>query len=40
MQQAIEQGRIDADRGRRWFTSLAEGPFFASFTLVGVVCSR
>ncbi|MEU2110175.1 methyltransferase domain-containing protein [Streptomyces sp. NPDC019507] len=40
MQRAIEEGRIDAARGRQWFTSLSEGPFFASFTLVSVVCSR
>ncbi|MFJ3306938.1 methyltransferase domain-containing protein [Streptomyces sp. NPDC086549] len=40
MQQAIHDGHIDEARGRRWFTSLSEGPFFASFTLVTVVCSR
>ncbi|WP_328890978.1 methyltransferase domain-containing protein [Streptomyces sp. NBC_00316] len=40
MQQAIDAGRIDQDRGRRWFTSLSEGPFYASFTLVTVICSR
>ncbi|WP_425247689.1 hypothetical protein [Streptomyces sp. NEAU-NA10] len=40
MQLAIDEGRIDQDRGRRWFTSLSEGPFYASFTLVTVMCSR
>ncbi|WP_240797604.1 methyltransferase domain-containing protein [Streptomyces sp. F001] len=40
MQQAIQDGRIDESRGHRWFTSLAEGPFFASFTLFSVICSR
>ncbi|WP_409474111.1 methyltransferase domain-containing protein [Streptomyces sp. HC307] len=40
MQQAIQDGHIDEARGRRWFTSLSEGPFFASFTLVAVICSR
>lgn len=40
MQQAIEDGHIDEARGREWFTSLSEGPFFASFTLVSVICSR
>ncbi|MEU4130392.1 methyltransferase domain-containing protein [Streptomyces wuyuanensis] len=39
-QRAIEEGRIDATRGRRWFASLSEGPFYASFTLVTVLCSR
>ncbi|MEU6823292.1 methyltransferase domain-containing protein [Streptomyces atriruber] len=37
---AIEAGRIDGPRGRQWFTSLSEGPFFATFTLVSVICSR
>ncbi|MFE9920664.1 methyltransferase domain-containing protein [Streptomyces sp. NPDC005774] len=40
MQQAIQDGHIDEERGRRWFTSLSEGTFFASFMLVSVVCSR
>lgn len=40
MQQAIQDGRIDEVRGRRWFASLSEGTFFASFTLVTVICSR
>ncbi|MFG2030503.1 methyltransferase domain-containing protein [Streptomyces sp. NPDC048825] len=40
MQQAIAEGRIDRNRGQRWFASLSEGPFYASFTLVTVVCSR
>jgi SAM-dependent methyltransferase len=39
-QRAVDEGRIDRDRGRRWFDGLARGPFYASFTLVGVVCSR
>ncbi|MET8965713.1 hypothetical protein ABZX69_40720 [Streptomyces sp. NPDC004074] len=40
MQQAIQDGHIDEVRGGRWFTSLCEKPFFASFTLVTVICSR
>ncbi|GAA3378468.1 hypothetical protein GCM10020367_58070 [Streptomyces sannanensis] len=40
MQRAISDGYIDEARGRRWFASLAEGPFFAAFTLVSVICSR
>lgn len=40
MQQAIADGHIDGDRGRAWFASLSQGPFFASFTLVRVMCSR
>ncbi|MFI1395393.1 methyltransferase domain-containing protein [Streptomyces sp. NPDC020681] len=40
MQQAIKDGHIDEARGRRWFAALSEGPFFASFTLVSVICSR
>ncbi|MEU8868816.1 methyltransferase domain-containing protein [Streptomyces umbrinus] len=40
MQQAIQDGHIDEARGRRWFASLSEGPFFASFTLVTVICSH
>ncbi|MFI5805026.1 hypothetical protein [Streptomyces sp. NPDC051561] len=40
MQRAIQGGHIDDARGRRWFTALSEGPFFASFTLVTVICSR
>jgi hypothetical protein len=40
LHQAITDGRIDLDRGHRWFTGLSEGPFYASFTLVTVVCSR
>ncbi|MFF3851198.1 methyltransferase domain-containing protein [Streptomyces sp. NPDC002328] len=40
MRRAIDAGRVDPDRGRRWFATLADGPFFASFTLVTVVCSR
>ncbi|WP_374982653.1 methyltransferase domain-containing protein [Streptomyces fradiae] len=37
---AIEEGHMNADRARRWFASLAEGPFYASFTLITVACSR
>lgn len=40
MQQAIKDGHVDEERGRRWFTSLSEGPFLASFTLFTVICSR
>ncbi|MFE9118553.1 hypothetical protein [Streptomyces sp. NPDC007172] len=40
MERAIQDGRIDDARGRWWFTSLPAGPFFVSFTLVTVVCSR
>ncbi len=40
MQKAINEGRIDRDRGHRWFAGLSQGPFFASFTLVSVICSR
>ncbi|MDI5974536.1 methyltransferase domain-containing protein [Streptomyces sp. SL13] len=40
MQKAIDDGHIDRIRGHRWFASLPEGPFYASFTLVSVICSR
>lgn len=40
MQKAINEGRIDRDRGHRWFTGLSNGPFYASFTVVSVICSR
>ncbi|AWW43334.1 methyltransferase domain-containing protein [Streptomyces cadmiisoli] len=40
MQRAVDEGHIDRDRGRRWFSSLSDGPFYASFTLVSVVCVR
>ncbi|MGI5138782.1 MULTISPECIES: methyltransferase domain-containing protein [unclassified Streptomyces] len=40
MQKAIDEGRIDRDRGHRWFAGLSQGPFYASFTLVSVTCSR
>ncbi|MGW7018065.1 methyltransferase domain-containing protein [Streptomyces decoyicus] len=40
MQKAINEGRIDRDRGHRWFAGLSQGPFYASFTLVSVICSR
>ncbi|MEV8603258.1 methyltransferase domain-containing protein [Streptomyces griseoviridis] len=40
MERAIRDGHIDATRGRRWFAALSDGPFFACFTLVTVVCSR
>ncbi|MFI9626507.1 hypothetical protein [Streptomyces sp. NPDC052042] len=40
MQQAINEGHIDRDRGHHWFASLSQGPFYASFTLVSVICSR
>jgi SAM-dependent methyltransferase len=34
---AIESGDMDEGRGRRWFASLSQGPFLASFTLFTVV---
>ena len=40
MRQAIAEGRIDRTRGEAWFAGLAREPFYASFTLVTVVCSR
>ena len=40
MEQAIEDGHIDAESGRRWFNSLTQEGFYASFTLVSVVCTR
>jgi ubiquinone/menaquinone biosynthesis C-methylase UbiE len=40
LQKAIEEGHIDRARGRDWFAGLSQGPFYASFTLVSVVCSR
>ncbi|MGW1727469.1 methyltransferase domain-containing protein [Streptomyces sp. NPDC002306] len=40
MQKAITEGHIDRDRGHRWFADLAQGAFYASFTLVSVVCTR
>ncbi|MFF9351915.1 methyltransferase domain-containing protein [Streptomyces sp. NPDC014734] len=40
MQKAVDEGRIDRDRGHRWFAGLSQGPFYASFTLVSVICSR
>ncbi|MFJ2414225.1 methyltransferase domain-containing protein [Streptomyces brevispora] len=40
MQKAIDAGRVDRERGHRWFTGLSAGPFYASFTLVSVICSR
>jgi len=40
MQKAIDAGCVDEDRGRRWFASLSEGPFFACFSLLTVIGSR
>ncbi|MCF4138889.1 methyltransferase domain-containing protein [Streptomyces sp. Tue 6430] len=40
LQQAIEEGHIDEERGRRWFEGLSQGPFYASFTLVTVTGVR
>lgn len=40
MQRAINENHIDEQRGRRWFTDLSEGQFYASFALVTVICSR
>jgi len=39
-QQAIEENYIDQQRGHRWFADLSEGQFYASFTLITVICSR
>ncbi|MDJ1136827.1 methyltransferase domain-containing protein [Streptomyces iconiensis] len=39
-QKAIDSGHIEEDLGRRWFASLSEGPFLASFSLFTVLCSR
>ncbi|MFC8202062.1 methyltransferase domain-containing protein [Streptomyces sp. NPDC057298] len=38
MQQAINDGYMERDRGERWFA--AGLAFYASFTLVTVICSR
>ncbi|MFD4571884.1 methyltransferase domain-containing protein [Streptomyces sp. NPDC058417] len=40
LQQAVARGHIDPTRGRSWFDALSEGPFYASFTLVTVLCTR
>ncbi|MFE2046726.1 methyltransferase domain-containing protein [Streptomyces sp. NPDC059477] len=40
LERAIAAGHIDPVRGRRWFTDLSDGSFYASFTLVSVVCVR
>ncbi|WP_225882434.1 hypothetical protein [Streptomyces aureocirculatus] len=40
MQQAINDGYVEQDRGQQWFANLAEGSFYASFALVTVICSR
>ncbi|MER5863391.1 methyltransferase domain-containing protein [Kitasatospora sp. NPDC002040] len=40
LHRAIDAGRIEEARGRRWFAALAEGPFFATFTLVTVIATR
>ncbi|MBT3154455.1 methyltransferase domain-containing protein [Streptomyces sp. CHD11] len=40
LQKAIDGGHIDRSRGRDWFAGLSRGPFYASFTLISVVCSR
>ncbi|AZM61505.1 MULTISPECIES: methyltransferase domain-containing protein [unclassified Streptomyces] len=40
LHKAIDAGDIDAARGRDWFAGLSEGPFYASFTLISVVCTR
>ncbi|MFD8520245.1 methyltransferase domain-containing protein [Streptomyces capillispiralis] len=41
LQKAVDGGHVDPVRGREWFDRLsAPGPFYASFTLVSVVCSR
>ncbi|MCF3960764.1 methyltransferase domain-containing protein [Streptomyces fuscigenes] len=40
MQRAISGGHVDRDRGRRWIAGLSEGPVYASFTFISVICSR
>ncbi|EGX55731.1 hypothetical protein SZN_31429 [Streptomyces zinciresistens K42] len=40
MLEAINENYIDQQRGRRWFSDLSEGEFYASFTLITVICSR
>ncbi|MFG2720176.1 methyltransferase domain-containing protein [Streptomyces sp. NPDC048416] len=40
MGKAIAEDHIDRSRGDRWFAGLSQGPFYASFTLVSVICSR
>lgn len=40
VEQAMAKGHIDRERGHRWFAGLSEGPFYASFTLVSVICTR
>ncbi|MGH4031648.1 methyltransferase domain-containing protein [Actinomycetota bacterium Odt1-20B] len=40
MRRAVDAGFVAEERGREWFASLAQGPFFASFTLVSVVATR
>lgn len=40
MKAAIAAGVVDEERGRSWFASLSDGHFYASFTLVTVLCSR
>ncbi|MEH0423357.1 hypothetical protein [Streptomyces sp. B21-083] len=40
MQQAMAEGHIDSTRGEAWFAGLAQSHYYASFTLVTVVCSR
>lgn len=40
LRKAIDGGHIDRARGRDWFAGLQQTPFYASFTLVSVVCAR
>lgn len=40
LRKAIDGGHIDPARGHDWFAGLSRGPFYASFTLISVVCSR
>lgn len=40
MQQAINDGYVERDRSEGWFAGLTEGSFYASFTLVTVICFR
>ncbi|MFJ9539256.1 methyltransferase domain-containing protein [Streptomyces sp. NPDC101225] len=40
MHLAIDEHHIDQQRGHRWFTGLSTGQFYASFTLITVICSR
>ncbi|MEU3076574.1 methyltransferase domain-containing protein [Streptomyces laurentii] len=40
LERAVAAGHIEAERARRWFAGLSEGPFQASFTLFTVLARR